>query len=526
MRFKRNISTLGLLFAAVGGIVGSGWLFGPMYAAQIAGPAAIFSWIIGGVLMILIALTFAELATTFPVAGGMVQFGQMSHGSLISFTIGWMVWLSSVVVAPVETLALLQYAANYVPGIIKTVNHTKVLTALGVISAASLMFVMCLLNWYGAKFFSKTNTVIVSIKLIVPILTLITLFIVDFHLSNIELGGGFLPYGWHGVVAALPLGGIIFSFIGYSPAIQLAAEAKNPQRALPFAIVGSVFICIFLYTLLQFSFIGALHPDYVIHGWHNLNFKGDTGPFAGILTALGIMWLVIVIYADAFISPFGTAYIYTTSTARVSYALSEIGFFPRWLKKLNIHGAPMRAIAINYIVGLLLFLPFPGWQSMVMFLVSCFVIAYSIGPIALLSLRKIQKNVERPFKLPCAQLIALGAFYVCNLLVFWTGWYTVSRLLFAMLIGFFVYGIDCYRQIRQSRSVTFWRQARWLLPYLAGIGILSYLGTFGDGKGVLKFGPDFIVIALFTATIFYFALASSRDDTLPTLDKAVWIEEI
>src|SRR5690242_6827052 len=131
MDFKRTIGTPALLFSAVGGIIGSGWLFGPMYAAQVAGPAAILSWVVGGLLMIVIALTFAELASAFPVAGGIVRFAELSHGPLMSFTIGWMVWLSSVVVAPVETLALLQYMGNYLPGLVEKVAGTMVLTATG-----------------------------------------------------------------------------------------------------------------------------------------------------------------------------------------------------------------------------------------------------------------------------------------------------------------------------------------------------------------------------------------------------------
>jgi len=88
MNLKRSIGTWGLLFAAVGGIVGSGWLFGPYYAARIAGPAAILSWVIGGCLMMVIAMTFAELSSTFPLAGGTVRFfatqswpiGEFYHG--------------------------------------------------------------------------------------------------------------------------------------------------------------------------------------------------------------------------------------------------------------------------------------------------------------------------------------------------------------------------------------------------------------------------------------------------------------
>ena len=89
MPLKRSIGTMGLLFAAVGGIVGSGWLFGPYYAAQFAGPAAILSWVIGGALMMVIAMTFAELSSTFPLAGGTVRFLALSHGTMVSFSMGW-----------------------------------------------------------------------------------------------------------------------------------------------------------------------------------------------------------------------------------------------------------------------------------------------------------------------------------------------------------------------------------------------------------------------------------------------------
>ena len=73
---KRTIGKAGLLFAAMGSIIGSGWLFGPYYAAQIAGPAALISWVLGGLIMIVIALTFAELSTMLPIVGGIARFAQ------------------------------------------------------------------------------------------------------------------------------------------------------------------------------------------------------------------------------------------------------------------------------------------------------------------------------------------------------------------------------------------------------------------------------------------------------------------
>src|SRR3990167_7356515 len=140
MTFQRSISTLGLLFAGISSVIGSGWLFGSLYAAQIAGPAAVLSWLIGGLLMMTVAFTFAELGSTFPVAAGMIHFAEVSYGSFMSFLIGWTIWVSSVSVAPVETLALIQYASNYLPCLMKTAGDMRVLTSVGVLVAAGVMF--------------------------------------------------------------------------------------------------------------------------------------------------------------------------------------------------------------------------------------------------------------------------------------------------------------------------------------------------------------------------------------------------
>lgn len=507
MKFQRSIGPWGLLFAGVGSVIGSGWLFGPLYAAQIAGPAAILSWIIGGILMMIIIFTFAELGAAFPVAGSMVQYAQYSHGPLVGFIIGWMVWISSIAVAPVETMSMLQYAGNYIPGLVSKINNTTVLTHLGIAVASVLMMLMCILNFYGAKFFSRANTTITIIKLIVPIVTVFVLLILDFHSSNFVAAatGGFIPYGWHGVLAALPLGGVVYSFIGSNTVLQLAGETKNPQFNIPMALIGSVLFCIILYAALQIAFVGALSPADLAQGWNKLHYVGDSGPFAGILASFGVAWFVLVIYGDAIISPFGTGFVYTAATARVGYGLSKIGFLPLFFQKLNKNFVPWRAILLNFFVGLLLFLPFPGWQSLVGFIISCFILTYIIGPIALVALRKLQPGIARPFRLPCASLIGLIAFYGCNLLIFWTGWQTVYRMMIAVAIGFIWFGVHCYRQ-RNNLFKQQWATSWWIFPYFIGLCIISYFGTFGHGTGALSFGWDFVAVGLLSVVIFYLAM--------------------
>ncbi|MDF1796388.1 MAG: APC family permease [Coxiellaceae bacterium] len=504
MTLRKDLSRFALLFASVGGIVGSGWLLGPFYTAKVAGPAAILSWAIGGLLMMVIAFTFAELSTSYPVAGGMVRFAQFSHGVFTSFTMAWISWLAAVMVAPIETMAAIQYAGNYFPLLVHSMDGHTSLTGMGIVVAGALMLLMCIINCFAVKIFAKSNSVIVSWKLLIPIITCIALAAHHFDSSNFTQHGGFIPLGWHGVLQALPTAGVIFSFIGYSPAIQLAGEARNPARAVPFAIIGSLLIAIVLYVIIETVFIGALPSSSIAHGWANLAYAGDAGPIAGLVSALGVVWLMRLIYIDAFISPAGTAFIYTASTARINIAMSQNGYMPEVLQKINSHGSPVWAIGINFIVGLIFFLPFPGWQSMVSFIVSCFVLAYAIGPISCAVLRHIAPDVKRPFKVPCVRSFCLVAFIICNLIVYWTGWGVVWKMMITILIGYGLLTIE-HHYSGKVKELDMMKGA-WIFPYLIGLSIISYIGDFGGGRQWLAFGWDFLVIAIFSAAIFYYAL--------------------
>ena len=90
-------------------MVGSGWLLVPFYAAKVAGPAAILSWIIGGFLMLIIGYTFVVLVTRVPISGGSVRYFQMTHGNFVGFAFSWITWLAWLSVEPIETLPILQY---------------------------------------------------------------------------------------------------------------------------------------------------------------------------------------------------------------------------------------------------------------------------------------------------------------------------------------------------------------------------------------------------------------------------------
>jgi amino acid transporter len=506
---NRVISKWQLLATAVGGIVGSGWLFGPMLVAKDTGPASIFAWMLGGTLMIFIVLTFAELGTAYPVAGGTARYTHFSHGPWVSFTLAWVAYLASVIVPAIETMAAVQYAANYIPNLVSQGDGASVvLSPLGIGASCAVMALMCFINVYAVRVFAKSNSWLVLWKFAVPLIAALLLISHNWHsISNISDGNWF-PYGIGGMLKSLPTAGIIFSFIGFSPAIQLAAEAKNPQIAVPFAILGAIILALALYVLVQFAFILALPAGSHIHGWHNLHFMNDSGPVAALLTAAGFIWFVKIIYLDAFVSPLGTAFIYTASTARLGYGLSKNDYFPEVLQDLNKAQVPYKAILLNYFVGILFFLPFPGWQGMVSFLVSCFILAYAVGPIACVVLRKKDPTTVRPFKLKGYILIANIAFIVCNLLIYWSGWTVVWRMMVAVLFGYVYLFIFFYIRKRSLSELSF-AAGVWTIPYLLGLALLSFVGDFG-GRHYLPFGWDCLVVALFSIVIFYYAVRCAK----------------
>src|SRR5471030_1775393 len=108
----RGVGFLGLLWASEGSIIGSGWLFGALTAASIAGPSCLIAWVVASVIVILLALVHAELGGMFPVSGGTSRFPHYAFGSLAGGTFGWFSYIQAATVAPIEVLAAIQYLST------------------------------------------------------------------------------------------------------------------------------------------------------------------------------------------------------------------------------------------------------------------------------------------------------------------------------------------------------------------------------------------------------------------------------
>src|SRR5437867_1589933 len=150
-KLRRDVGLVGLLFASVGSIIGSGWLFGALNASLIAGPASMVSWVLGGAAMMLLALTHAELGGMYPVAGGSARFPHYAFGSVIGFTSGWVAFLGAVTVGPIMVEATLLYASNYFSWLTTVSGGRPVLTGQGYVVASALLLLFCTINVLGVR---------------------------------------------------------------------------------------------------------------------------------------------------------------------------------------------------------------------------------------------------------------------------------------------------------------------------------------------------------------------------------------
>src|SRR3990167_1653609 len=509
MSLPKSVSTITLLSSAVAGIIGSGWLLSPLATVKIAGPAAILAWIIGGILMMIVASTFVILTRSLPITGGTVRFFQLTHGHFAGFGFSWIAWLAWVAVAPIEMMAIIQYSTNYLPSLM-THGASPVLTTRGLCVATLGIMIITMINAMGMKAYGRINHIILAIKLIIPIGAAILLLTAQFHVSNFTATHGFMPYGIKSIFAALPLGGVIYSFIGFNPVVQLAAEAKSPRESIPIAIFGALFICMIIYVLVQIAFIAALPHSALTQGWSMIAFAGDAGPFAGLLTLFGFVWFVKALYFDACISPYGTALVQSVATSRITYAMCQNNYFPAYFMGTNKQGTPIRALILNTVIGFLFFLPFPSWQHMVGFLVSCLVLGYVLGPMSLMVLASQKSDLLKPFSEKIIHLICIAAFYICNLLIYWSGWQIVFKIMILFLMGYAILLFTLLKNENSEASKNLhFSNGWWTILYLVGTAIISYFGSFGGGTHAIPFGIDFIVVAVFSVFIYGLAFCLS-----------------
>ena len=521
-KLRREVGLVPLFMVSAGSVIGSGWLLGTLNASEVAGPAAIVSWIIGAILLIGIALVYAELGSTYPIAGGTARFTWIHAGTLGGFFCGTFSYLQAVAIAPIEVEASIGYMnAKWWHGL---ENSQSLLTGKGLVVGVAAMFLFTALNLLGVRWMAEGNTVAMVWKILVPVATVILIITHAFHSSNFTAGGGFAPYGLKGIFIALPLG-VIFALEGFEQAAQLAGEARNPKRDVPIAVVGSMLMGAAIYMMLQVTFTGALNPANIAHGWANpFGNAGTFGPYYTLATAAGLGWLGTVLIIDAVISPAGTGLVYVSAASRLSYSLAKTRYVPPVFAAIDRRGVPWFSIVFGGVFGCILFLPFGSWAGLVGAITAASSFMYSFAPVAAVSLRRSDPDRPRPYKAPILNIIAPFSFVVSGFIIYWSTTADVIKIDLAVIFFLILYIIA--RRLDPNQEPLDFRAGAWAIPWIVGLTIFSIFGGsyvggisnaasggydtfFGLRIGVhLPFWWDLGAIAIFALIVFYYGVNS------------------
>lgn len=400
---KRGLKNRHIQLIALGGAIGTGLFLGIGSTIQMAGPAVLLGYALGGFIAFLIMRQLGEMVAQEPVSGSFSFFAHKYWSDFAGFLSGWNYWVLYVLVSMAELSAVGLYVQFWWPHIPTWV------------SAAFFFVVINAINLSNVKHFGEMEFWFAIIKVVAIIgMILFGGYLLisgtggpQATISNLWAQGGFLPKGWSGLVLSLAI--IMFSFGGLELVGITAAEADNPRKSIPKAVNQVI------YRILIF-YIGALAVLLALFPWDQI--KEGSSPFVMIFSALGnnvtanILNLVVL---TAALSVYNSC-VYCNS--RMLHGLALQGNAPKLLLNVDRRGVPVAAILLSAVTTLACvvinyLLPGEAFKLLMSLVVAALVINWSLISLTHLRFRKkMQRQREelvfKAFWFPFANYLCLA----------------------------------------------------------------------------------------------------------------------
>lgn len=339
-QLHRGLGERHIRLMALGACIGVGLFLGSAKAIQMAGPAIMLSYIIGGLAILVIMRALGEMAVHNPVAGSFSRYAQDYLGPLAGFLTGWNYWFLWLVTCVAEITAVAIYMQIWFPDVDRWIWALLALASMGTVNLITV-------RAFGEfEFWFALIKIVTIISLVVAGAGMILFGIgnggIATGISNLWTHGGFMPNGVQGVLMSLQM--VMFAYLGVEMIGLTAGEARNPQKTIPDAI-NSVFWRILLF------YVGALFVIMSIYPWNEIGTQGS--PFVmtferlGIKTAAGIINFVVI--TAALSSCNGGIF----STGRMLYSLAQHGQAPRAFGRTSGNGVPRNALLLSIFALLL-----------------------------------------------------------------------------------------------------------------------------------------------------------------------------
>ncbi len=403
-KLKRSLTTFHLTMIGVGGTVGTGIFFILSEAVPEAGPAVIISFLLAALVAGLTVVCYAELASVIPSSGSSYSYTYATMGELAAFAVGACLILEYGVSAAAVAVGWSEYVALLIHKVLGVdlphafLNSPEVG---GVVNLpAVILVILCfLLLLRGASESALANTIMVIVKIAV----LVAFSLVAFTAFQADNFSSFAPMGIAGV--SIATGSIFFSFIGLDAVATTGDEVKDPQKAVPRALILALVIVTGIYLLVAVSALGA-------QNW--TLFEGQQAGLAQIVeNVTGSTWPGSVLAIGAVISIFSVTLICLYGQTRILYSMGRDGLLPKAFSKVNPKTSVptvntwVVAIAVSILAG---FLPIGVLADMTSIGTLSAFLLVSIGVIVL---RKTAPNLKRGFRVPFYPVTPILSILAC-----------------------------------------------------------------------------------------------------------------
>lgn len=252
-----EFGVIALLALAAGGVLGSGWLIGDQKASGIAGQWAWVSWLIGGALMLIVALVMTELGRHAPENGGLIFWPFQSSGPLVALVVAAALWIFYSLNLTTEAVAVLRIFGS------QFYSDANAPNAAGVILSGALMVPIALVNLFGLRAIRRGTVYLTAFKVVAIVTVLVLFFIPGFDRHAMAMHIDKDTDVVQKVIKAVVGGGIIYAYIGFQGPLDFAGQVTRKRTGrwvgeatrLRIAVLGTVVGSIVLYTLLQVVFL-------------------------------------------------------------------------------------------------------------------------------------------------------------------------------------------------------------------------------------------------------------------------------
>ncbi len=455
---RKRLSSVDLVGVGVGIVIGTGiFTLTGVEAKQHAGPAIVLSFVIAGVISLLAALCYAELASAVPTAGSAYSYAYTTMGEIVAWIIGWDLLMEFVLGSSVVARGWSGYLQSLFDLPTSIFGETSTVNVGAIVIVAALTVVAVT----GVKQSAWLTNALVVVKVAICLFVIVAGF---FYLrrSNITpfvpparhaTGSGGLErpvvnalfgspsaYGAAGVITAAAV--VFFAYTGFEAVANLSEESKNPERDLPRGLIGTLIVATLLYCGVSFVLTGMQKYTSI-----------DTGsPLSSAFTSVGAGWAATLIDIAAVCGLTSVILVELVGIGRIGFAMGRDRLIPPAVAQVSPRtGTPVRftigaAVAIMVVAGLV---PLSTLADLVSIgALFAFVLVSLAVPI----LRHTRPELKRPFRVPLSPVLPIVSALACLYLTLNLSIATWIRFAVWFVLGMGVYFGYGMRHARLAHS--------------------------------------------------------------------------